>query len=46
MKQPRTYQGSCPECGQGTIKPTRFQNYKTTIRGYPLRRLRSLDRRL
>lgn len=35
MKQPRTCQGHCPECGQGTIKPTRFQNYKTTIRGYP-----------
>lgn len=35
MKKPRIYQGTCPECGKGTIQPTRFQNYKTTIRGYP-----------
>ena len=35
MKTSHTYKGPCPECGQGTIEPTRFQNYKTTIRGYP-----------
>lgn len=35
MKKPRVYQGPCPECGKGTIQPMRFQNYKTTIRGYP-----------
>ena len=35
MKKPRIYEGPCPECGEGTIKPTRFQNYKATIRGYP-----------
>ncbi|MDP6041391.1 MAG: type II toxin-antitoxin system MqsA family antitoxin [Candidatus Latescibacteria bacterium] len=25
----------CPECGKGTILPTRIQNYKTRIKGYP-----------
>lgn len=35
MKKLRMYEGPCPECGEGTVKATRFQNYKTTIRGYP-----------
>lgn len=34
-KKPHLYQGACPECGQGMVQPTRFQNHKTTIRGYP-----------
>ena len=25
----------CPECGKGTVYPTKFQNYKTRIKGYP-----------
>src|SRR5712691_1129742 len=25
----------CPECGRGTVRTTRVQNYKTKIRGYP-----------
>jgi len=26
---------ACPECGQGTVQATKFQNYKTKIKGYP-----------
>jgi putative zinc finger/helix-turn-helix YgiT family protein len=25
----------CPECGRGTVRTTRVQNYKTKIKGYP-----------
>lgn len=29
------FEYSCPECGRGTVRTTRVQNYQTRIRGYP-----------
>jgi len=26
---------TCPECGKGLVEATKFQNYKTKIKGYP-----------
>lgn len=35
MNAIRYRQYPCPECGKGTIRPTRVQNYKTRIKGQP-----------
>lgn len=29
------FEYGCPECGLGTVRTTRVQNYKTKIKGYP-----------
>lgn len=29
------FEYTCPECGLGTVRTTRFLNYKTKIKGYP-----------
>jgi len=29
------FEYTCPECGSGTVRTTRVQNYKTKIKGYP-----------
>ena len=29
------FEYSCPECGLGTVRTTKSQNYKTKIKGYP-----------
>ena len=29
------FEYKCPECGRGTVRTTRVQNYKTKIKGYP-----------
>lgn len=29
------FEYACPECGRGTVRTTRVQNYKTKIKGFP-----------
>ncbi len=35
MNKPLLFEYSCPECGLGTVRTTKIQNYKTKIKGYP-----------
>jgi putative zinc finger/helix-turn-helix YgiT family protein len=35
MKTTALFEYTCPECGRGTVRTTRIQNYKTRIKGYP-----------
>lgn len=35
MTKESLFEYPCPECGRGTVRTTRVQNYKTKIRGYP-----------
>ncbi len=35
MSKMRYREYPCPECGKGTVRPVRIQNYKTKIKGYP-----------
>jgi len=30
------FEYKCPECGLGTVRTTKVQNYKTKVKGYPL----------
>jgi len=35
MNKPLLFEYNCPECGLGTVRTTKIQNYKTKIKGYP-----------
>jgi putative zinc finger/helix-turn-helix YgiT family protein len=35
MDKTHLFEYKCPECGRGSVRTTRVQNYKTKIKGYP-----------